>query len=126
MAISAMPFYEREREIIRKLQGVSGDEWEKIQHLQDIVLDIKKSSGKWSIAYILRGLYQGDVNELKKDLANLTLMGEKFNPPQVDKFLVLSAIWPSISGLCTVDEDFLNLTKNMVWGVSDLYKNSRI
>lgn len=53
-------------------------------------------------------------------------MGDKFEPPKVDKFVVLSAIWPFISGLCAYDEKFFSLVRNIRQRAEDLYNASGI
>lgn len=74
MAISSIDFWPREREIIEKLEseGASKDIRLKAKSISDILVDIKRSAGKWTIAFIIKHLYQNSEDEIKKILQNLS------------------------------------------------------
>ncbi len=116
----------REREILENLGAASEKRWQRANSISDILVDLKQSIERWTIAYILKYLYQDEAEELVKDMAKLTLLGENINPPALKRFEVFSAIWPAISGLGVVDGDILTLLKGMKKLTQYFYENPGI
>ncbi len=106
MAVISVNSFKREQQIIKALEEAPDGMVEKITSIRDILVDMKQSSGKKTIVYVLKYLYHDDTKKLSADLAKLTMLRENANPPSVDEFEVLSSIWPSILKLCTVDDEF--------------------
>lgn len=126
MAITRFNPYKREEEIVEKLEKVQGDKWEQFISISDILTDIKRSSGRWTVAFLLKWLYGDSINDLKRDMALIAVTGDKDVYPAVDKFEVLSALWPAISWLSILDDGFFLLAQNMQTNAEDFYQNERI
>lgn len=126
MAIARAVFYERERAILDKLETEQGDKVSRAQSISGTITDIKQSLGRWTVAFLLKWLYRDSMDDLKKDLARATLISNEFEQSSVDKFQVLSALWPAISRLSVVDDVFLSLIRYMQLNAQDFYKNGNI
>lgn len=126
MAITRFSPYKREEEIIEKLEKVQGGEWEKLTSISGILADIKRESGRWTVAFLLKWLYRDSMDDLKKDMALLAVTGDEAVCPPVDKYAVLSALWPAISMLSVIDDGFFPLAQNMQTNAGDFYQNERI
>ena len=126
MAITKFSPYKREEEIVEKLEKVQGDQWNKIRSISDNLTDIKRASGRWTVAFLLKWLYRDSMDDLKRDMALLTVTADKAVCPSVDKFEVLSALWPAISMLSVVDDGFFPLAQHMQTNAEDFYQNERI
>jgi len=118
--------YMREREILEKLGMASEKRWQRANSISDILVDMKQSSGRWTIAYVLKYLYQGETENLAKDMARLTLIGDNINPLAFKRFEVLSAIWPAISELGVVDGDIFTLLKGVRKVTQNFYEDPGI
>jgi len=126
LAVLGIESFKREQKIIKALEEAPDGMAEKVRSITGILADMKQSSGKRTIVYILKCLYHNDTKKLSADLAKLNLLRDNANPPSVDEFEVLSAIWPSISGLCTVDDEFFALMKSIWKDAQYFYKDPRI
>lgn len=126
MAIAKAIFYEREMAILDKLESEHGDKVSRAKSLSAIITDIKRSSGRWTVAFLLKWLFWDNLNDLKTDLARATLIKDESGHLSVDKFQVLSALWPAISRLSVVDDVFFSLVGDMRLNVQDFYENGRI
>ncbi len=126
MAIINVDSFKREQQIIKALEEAPDSKLGKVESITDILADMKQSSGKKTIVYILNCLYHGDTKRLRADLAKLSLLRDNANPPSVDGFEVLSSIWPSILKLCTVDDEFFALMKAIGKDTQYFYKDLSI
>lgn len=126
MAISVFKGLVRENEIISRLDSEQGDIFNRMESISDILTDIKRSSGKWTVAFLLKWLYRDSMDDLKRDMALLTVTADKAVCPSVDKYAVLSALWPAISMLSVIDDGFFPLAQNMQTNAGDFYQNERI
>ena len=125
MSIS-IHYFKREMEIMKKLENAPDNPWDKVYSISGILTDIKQSTGKRTMAYLLKDLYQDNMGEMKADIAKMVLLEKTHNPPQADRFKVLSAIWPAVSALCTIDEEFFTLAENIGQNAQGFYENPNI
>lgn len=126
MAISVFKGLVRENEIISRLDSEQGDIFNRMESISDILTDIKRSSGRWTVAFLLKWLYRDSMDDLKRDMALLAVTGDEAVCPPVDKYAVLSALWPAISMLSVIDDGFFPLAQNMQTNAGDFYQNERI
>ena len=120
MAISNIDWFMREREILKELDIPSDNR--NLTGMSNVLTDMKRSSGRWTIACILKYLYQDDIEALIRDTATLTLLGDKAKPTAVERFEVLSAIWPAVSELGLADDKIIALYRNKIFNNWDIYK----
>lgn len=120
VAIIKVDIFRHDRQLFKTLEDALYDIFDKTDGIKDILTDMKRLVGKRTIVYILKCLYHNDTKKLRADLARLNLMSTNIDSPAVNEFEVLSAIWPFILNLCTVDEEFFVLMRD-VWENTELF-----